>query len=50
MLLDALRAAEAGELPPGSALAQGAVRIPNAVEAVLEASARWKDVALDRPA
>ena len=48
MLLDALRAAEAGKLPPGSALAPGAVRMPNALEAVLEAGARWENVALDR--
>ena len=48
MLLDALRAAEAGVLPPGSALGPEAVRMPNALEAVLEAGARWEDVALDR--
>jgi phenylpropionate dioxygenase-like ring-hydroxylating dioxygenase large terminal subunit len=45
MLLDALRAAEAGELPPGSALASEPVRLPNALEAVLEESERWEDVA-----
>jgi hypothetical protein len=48
MLLDALRAAEAGERPPGSALAPEAVRMPNALEAVLEAGARWENVVLDQ--
>jgi phthalate 4,5-dioxygenase len=48
MLLDALRAAEAGVLPPGSALAPDVVRMPNALEAVLEAGARWENVAPDR--
>lgn len=48
MLLDALRAAEAGKLPPGSALAPERVRMPNALEAVLEAGARWENVALDQ--
>ena len=48
MLLDALRAAEKGERPPGSALAPGRVRMPNALEAVVEADARWEDVAQGR--
>jgi len=48
MLLDALSGAEAGELPPGSALAPEVVRLPNALEAVLEAGGRWEDVALDQ--
>jgi len=48
MLLDALTAAEAGKLPPGSALAPGVVRMPNAVEAMLEAGERWEDVAPDQ--
>ncbi len=48
MLLDALRAAEEHKLPPGSALAPEAVRMPNALEAVLEAGARWEDAALER--
>jgi hypothetical protein len=45
MLLDAVRAVDAGVLPPGSALTPEAVRMPNALEAVLEAGARWEDVA-----
>ena len=48
MLLEALRAAEAGALPPGSALAPEGVRMPNALEAVLEAGARWENVAQGR--
>lgn len=48
MLLDALRAAEAGQLPPGSARAPEVVRMPNALELVVEAGARWEDAALDR--
>jgi hypothetical protein len=50
MLLDALRAVEADALPPGSALAREVVRIPNAIEAVLDADGRWEDVAQDRVA
>jgi phthalate 4,5-dioxygenase len=42
MLLDAVRAVQTGALPPGSALAGEAVRMPNALEAVLEAGARWE--------
>jgi nitrite reductase/ring-hydroxylating ferredoxin subunit len=48
MLLDALSAAEAGELPPGSALAPEAVRLPNALEVVVEEGMRWEDAALDQ--
>ena len=50
MLLDALRAAEAGDLPPGSALASEAVRLPNALEAVLQDGGRWEDVVLEHQA
>jgi phthalate 4,5-dioxygenase len=46
MLLDALLAAEAGRLPPGSALTPEVVRMPNAVEVVLPAGAQWADAAL----
>jgi hypothetical protein len=46
MLLDALSAAGAGKLPPGSALAPEAIRMPNALEAVLQEGARWEDIAL----
>jgi phthalate 4,5-dioxygenase oxygenase subunit len=49
MLLHALRAAASeGELPPGSALASEPVRLPNALEAVLEEGERWDDVALNQ--
>lgn len=47
MLLESLQAAEAGQLPPGSALASEPVRLPNAVEAVLDEGERWDDIALD---
>lgn len=45
ILLDALSAAEEGRRPPGSALTPEAVRMPNALEAVLEEGGRWEDVA-----
>jgi nitrite reductase/ring-hydroxylating ferredoxin subunit len=44
ILLDALRAAEEGDLPPGSALAPESVHLPNALEAVLEPGGRWEDL------
>ena len=47
MLLDALSAADAGELPPGSALTPQGVRLPNALEVIVEAGERWQDTALD---
>jgi phthalate 4,5-dioxygenase oxygenase subunit len=47
MLLDALRAAHAGERPPGSARAPEPIRLPNALEAVLDEGRRWQDVALE---
>ena len=47
VLLDALRAVESGELPPGSARSPQPVRLPNAVEAVLDEEQRWQDLALD---
>ena len=47
ILLDALRAADAGELPPGSALTPGGVRMPNAREVLVEEGGRWEDVARD---
>jgi phthalate 4,5-dioxygenase len=46
MLLDALDAAGAGDLPPGSALMPGGVRMPNALEAIIEKGDRWEDVVL----
>jgi phenylpropionate dioxygenase-like ring-hydroxylating dioxygenase large terminal subunit len=47
MLLDAVRAVDEGQLPPGSALAADHVRLPNAVEVVLGQGQRWEDAALD---
>jgi phenylpropionate dioxygenase-like ring-hydroxylating dioxygenase large terminal subunit len=47
ILLDALRAAESGVRPPGSALSSEPVRMPNAREALLEDGARWGDLVLD---
>ena len=47
VLLDALRAVESGELPPGSARSRQPIQLPNAVEAVLEEEQRWQDLALD---
>jgi nitrite reductase/ring-hydroxylating ferredoxin subunit len=47
VLLDALRAVEAGELPPGSARASEAVRLPNAIDVLVEEGARWEDAAFD---
>jgi phthalate 4,5-dioxygenase len=46
MLLEALGAADAGDLPPGSALAPQDVRLPNALEVIVEAGGRWEDAAL----
>jgi phthalate 4,5-dioxygenase oxygenase subunit len=48
MLLDALAAVDAGELPPGSALAPGGVCFPNASELLVDAGRRWEDAALDQ--
>jgi phthalate 4,5-dioxygenase len=48
MLLDGLAAVAAGDLPPGSVRAQGSVRLPNAVEVVVEPGNRWEDAALDQ--
>ena len=48
MLLDAVSATDAGALPPGSALAPGGVRLPNALEVIVEEGQRWEDAALDQ--
>ena len=48
VLLDALAAVDAGELPPGSARSAEAVRMRNALEAVLNEGDRWEDVALEQ--
>jgi phthalate 4,5-dioxygenase len=47
MLLEALRGADAGKRPPGSALAPEPVRLPNALEAVLDDGRRWQDAAIE---
>jgi phthalate 4,5-dioxygenase len=46
MLLDALSTAEAGELPPGSALAKEVPCLPNALEVIVAEGERWEDAAL----
>jgi hypothetical protein len=48
ILLDALAAVDAGELPPGSARSPEPVRMRNALEAVLDEGDRWEDVALEQ--
>jgi phthalate 4,5-dioxygenase oxygenase subunit len=48
MLLEAVRAVDDGKLPPGSALAPDRVRLPNAVELIVEQGQRWEDAALDQ--
>lgn len=47
MLLDALRAAEAGALPPGSARAPELVRLPNCLDVIVDEGQRWEDAALE---
>jgi phthalate 4,5-dioxygenase oxygenase subunit len=47
ILLEALRGVEAGERPPGSALTPGGVRMPNALEALLEEGASWREIAAE---
>jgi phthalate 4,5-dioxygenase oxygenase subunit len=46
MLLDAVEAAGAGQLPPGSARSPEPVRFRNAFEALLDEGQRWQDAAL----
>jgi len=48
MLLQALADAQAGGLPPGSALAAEPVRVSNPLDAVLEPGVRWEDFSRDR--
>jgi phthalate 4,5-dioxygenase oxygenase subunit len=45
MLLDAVRAAETGQRPPGSALTPAGVELPNAFEVFVEEGMRWQDAA-----
>jgi phthalate 4,5-dioxygenase len=46
MLVAAVDAAGAGELPPGSALSPGGVHLPNAMEAFLDEGQSWEDASL----
>jgi phenylpropionate dioxygenase-like ring-hydroxylating dioxygenase large terminal subunit len=48
LLLDAIAAAESGQRPPGSARTDGGIRMPNALEVVVEEGQRWEDIALDQ--
>ena len=48
MLLEALQAVETGEHPPGSARSREAVRLPNALEALLDDEQQWRTLALER--
>jgi phthalate 4,5-dioxygenase oxygenase subunit len=41
LLLQSLREAEAGALPPGSGRARGRVRVANPLDVVLDAGAQW---------
>ncbi len=47
LLLDALEAAKAGQLPPGSALRPEGVRLPNASEVLVDEGMRWEHAAFD---
>ena len=48
MLLEALQVADAGGHPPGSARSAEAVRLPNALEALLDDEHEWRTLALER--
>jgi phthalate 4,5-dioxygenase len=48
LLLGAIQSFEAGDLPPGSALAPEAARLPNALEVLVEDGVRWEEAALDQ--
>jgi phthalate 4,5-dioxygenase len=45
MILDAIATAEAGGLPPGSALAGSVARIPDPVDVIVEDGVNWRDLA-----
>ncbi len=47
LLLEALATVEAGEIPPGSALRPGGVRLPNAREMLVDEGVSWEDAVLD---
>jgi phthalate 4,5-dioxygenase oxygenase subunit len=44
LILDTIASAEAGELPPGSALSADVVRIPQPFDTVLDAGESWREV------
>jgi hypothetical protein len=44
LLLESLASAEAGELPPGSALAPQVVHIPHPVDAIVETGESWREL------
>lgn len=44
MLLEAIAQAEDGEIPPGSARSRGQVRLPNAVEGLVDDENRWPEL------
>ncbi|MGH8996314.1 MAG: Rieske 2Fe-2S domain-containing protein [Acidimicrobiales bacterium] len=46
MLLEALAEADAGKLPPGSALAHEVPSLPNALEVIVAEGERWEEAAL----
>lgn len=48
MFLGAVRAYEAGKLPPGSALAPEPVSLPNGREMMVQDGTRWEEAALDQ--
>jgi hypothetical protein len=47
LLLDAIAAGEAGELPPGSARSAEPVRVPNGMELLVDADQSWRDAAFE---
>lgn len=48
MLLDALRGADEGAVPPGSARSADPVRLPNCLDLIVDEGQRWEDAALDQ--
>jgi hypothetical protein len=48
MLLDALRGADDGGLPPGSARSPDPVRLRNCLDLIVDEGQRWEDAALDQ--
>jgi phthalate 4,5-dioxygenase len=46
MILDAIAAAEKGELPPGSARSSEVPRLPDPVDAIVEDGVHWRELAM----